>query len=78
MKLALAICDANIELFGIHALNYPQNDLRFVIVSTDNLEFGPIHRIKQTGNSVFLQGWLMHDSPELDQPMSSSISQSAM
>ena len=43
VKLDLAICDVNNQLFGILDLNYrPQNDFRFAIVSADNLEFGPI------------------------------------
>ena len=43
VKLDLAICDVNNQLFGILDLNYrPQNDFRFAIVSTDDLEFGPV------------------------------------
>ena len=46
------------QLFLIHDLNYrPQNELRFAIVSTDNLEFGPIPCTKQKRNSDFLQGY---------------------
>ena len=48
--------DLNQKLVGINGLNYrTQNDLRFAIVSADNLEFGPILRTKQGGNSGFLQ-----------------------
>ena len=36
-------CDSNPKAFGINDLNFgTQNDFRFAIVSTDDLEFGPI------------------------------------
>ena len=43
MRFAITNCDENKDFLGIgDVISCTQNELRLAIVSTDNLEFGPI------------------------------------